>query len=125
MYQSRPRASEWRFSSRVMLPIAVMGSTAILLLAGLLFLATREADDISQERQARLVSHVLEESYDKVTRDQQSATIWDTAVRRTRGAVDQKWFDSNLGSWLYEYFGHDRTFVLDDEDQPIYAMSRG
>jgi diguanylate cyclase (GGDEF)-like protein len=117
--------SKWRFSSRVLLPILVAGASAIVLVAGVLFLATRESDSIASERQARLVSHAIAESFAKITHDQESVTVWDEAVQRTMSEPDLDWFDANFGIWLYEYFGHDRTYVLDADNKPIYGMMDG
>jgi diguanylate cyclase (GGDEF)-like protein len=117
--------SKWRFSSRVLLPILVVGTAAIALVAGVLFLATRESDDIASERQYRLVSHALAESFAKITHDQESVTVWDAAVQHTKGDLDLDWLDENFGIWFYDYFGHDRTYVLDADNKPIYGMMDG
>ena len=117
--------NKWRFSSRVLLPILVVGTAAIALVAGVLFLATRESDDIASERQYLLVSHALTASFAKITRDQESVSVWDEAVQRSKGDLDFDWFDANFGIWLYDYFGHDRTYVLDANDKPIYGMMDG
>jgi diguanylate cyclase (GGDEF)-like protein len=117
--------NRWRFSSRVLLPILVVGVASIALVAGVLFLATRESDQIASERQSRLVSHALAENFAKITRDQESVSIWDEAVQRTLGELDLDWFDANFGIWLYDYFGHDRTYVLDANNKPIYGMMDG
>ena len=117
--------SEWRFSSRVMLPIALIFMAMVVIVAGFLFYAAHETDRVTRDRQARIVAHVLEDYFDKITHDQESVTIWDESVNKVRGDPDPEWFDANLGVWLYDYFGHDRVYVLDAEDRPIYAMVDG
>jgi diguanylate cyclase (GGDEF)-like protein len=119
------RLGEWRFSSRVVLPTIAAGIAFVLLLGGFLFYATRETDQIAREREAGLVSHLLTESFSKITHDQQSVTIWDDAVLRTAGPYDLDWFDLNLGIWLGEYFGHDGVYLLNAANEPIYAMAAG
>src|SRR5687767_5189804 len=101
--------SNWRFSSRVLLPIIVAGAATVLLILGVLVYTTRESDAIARERQTELVSKVLSEQIAKITRDQESVTIWDEAIRHTRGDLDFTWFDLNLGIWIHDYFGHDRV----------------
>jgi diguanylate cyclase (GGDEF)-like protein len=117
--------SRWRFSSRVLLPIVLAGAATALLLAAVLLLAARESDRIASERQRRLVSHVLAEQLAKLTHDQESVTIWDDAVRKTTVDFDARWIEVNLGLRLYEYFGHDRAYVLNANDRPLYAMVDG
>ena len=116
---------EWRFSSRVLLPLFLVGAAAFLLVAGALLLATREADRIVWERQTQLVSHALAESFAKITHDQQSVSIWDESILHTRAVNDLDWLDANLGIWLHDYFGHDRAYVLDKNNRSIYAMVDG
>ena len=115
----------WRFSSRVLLPIVLVGAAAILLIVGILILTTRESDHLALDRQTRLVSHVLSEQFAKFAHDQESVTLWDDAIRRTTVDFDPEWIDLNLGVWLYDYFGHDRVYVLNAEDKPVYAMIDG
>src|SRR5262245_23030278 len=119
---SQNRSAEWRFSTRALFPIAVAGCAAALLVAVVLLFATRESDQVALERQTRLVTHVLKEQLAKITHDQQSVTIWDESIRQTEKAeIDLEWFDGNFGPWLYTYFGHDRSYVLNRQDKPIYA----
>jgi diguanylate cyclase (GGDEF)-like protein len=121
---AQPR--EWRFSSRVMLPIVLAFLAMSALVAGFLVYAVHEADRTMWERQSRIVSHVLDEQFAKITHDQESVTIWDETLMRVHAEpLDFDWLDHNLGIWLYEYFGHDRAYVLNGEDQPIYGMAGG
>jgi diguanylate cyclase (GGDEF)-like protein len=117
--------SKWRLSSRVLLPIVLAGMATVVLVTAVLLLAARESDRIASERQRRLVSHVLAEQFAKLTHDQESVTIWDDAVLKTTVERDLLWIDVNLGVWLHDYFGHDRAYVLDANNRPIYAMMDG
>jgi diguanylate cyclase (GGDEF)-like protein len=119
------RLGDWRFSSRVLMPITLAVVTTTLIVACILLYATRESDQIERERQGRLVTHILAEQVAKIPRDQQSVTIWDESIREVKGPRDPEWMDNNLGVWLHGYFGHDRVFVLDEHNGPIYAMVDG
>src|ERR1051325_1898789 len=104
---SQSRSAQWRFSTRVLIPIAAAGFAAALLVAAVLGLATRQSDRIAWERQSQLVSHALSEKVARNSRDQQSVTIWDDAVVNTQVLYDPQWVDINLGTWMHDYFGHD------------------
>jgi diguanylate cyclase (GGDEF)-like protein len=119
------RKSDWRFSYRILFPVLLAGAAAVLLAIGLLFFATRETDDLAQERQGQLVSHVLGEQLARLSHDQESVTLWDDAIRNTSHRFDFEWVEVNLGVWMYDYFGHDHAFVLNGENAPIYAMAAG
>jgi diguanylate cyclase (GGDEF)-like protein len=117
--------SQWRFSTRVLAPILIAACVTVVFVTGVLIYAASESDRVTLERQTRLVSHILSEQYAKITRDQESTTIWDESILHTQGELDFDWLDSNLGVWLNEYFGHDRAYVLNAEDKPIYGMVDG
>jgi len=119
------RNKQWRFSSRVLLPIVAAGIAAALLVIIALFLAARQSDGIAWERQRQLVSHVLSEQTAKISHDQQSVTVWDDAVKNTTLHFDASWVSVNLGVWMHDYFGHDEIFILNSVNQPIYANVEG
>jgi diguanylate cyclase (GGDEF)-like protein len=101
-------------------------TAAALSVAGLLFWSTRAADQLSFERQQRLVSSVLTQSIARVAHDQESVTVWDDSIEQLRTSpLDVEWLDSNLGIWLHSYYGHDASYVLDATNQPLYAMADG
>ncbi|MCW5717680.1 MAG: bifunctional diguanylate cyclase/phosphodiesterase [Bauldia sp.] len=86
--------------------------------------ATR-SDTLAIQNQTRLVAHLLEAETDIIVHDQESVALWDDAVVKTKLAFDYAWVDENLGVWMYDYFGHDRTFVLDEAGRAIYGMADG
>ncbi|WP_244666085.1 CHASE4 domain-containing protein [Rhizobium ruizarguesonis] len=56
-----------------------------------------------------------------VAHDQESATVWDDAVVKTKER-DLDWLDANLGRWMNTYFGHDAAIVLSADGQTIYQF---
>lgn len=109
-------------------PIIASAATValtILLLGSMLHLAATESDQISRERLHQVVEYALGKSIEKVPYDQESIAIWDDAVKNVRDKFDAKWVDINLGVWMFDYFKHDRSFVLNGENQVLYAMADG
>jgi diguanylate cyclase (GGDEF)-like protein len=119
------RAHNWNFSTRILLPLMVVGAITAFLVVGVLLYATRESDRLSWERQSLLVSHVLSEQVARISHDVESVSVWDDAIRNSRIKFDRDWVDINLGVWMFDYFGHDRAFVLNSRNEPIYAMVDG
>ena len=115
---------EQRVSWRVSLTVAGVSllSLAVILLLG--WWTTTTVDEEALGRQIAFAREGLDDSFGRIPKDQESAVIWDEAVRRVK-ADDQAWIASNLGEWMAEYFGHSRAFVLDDRGAPIYAMQNG
>jgi len=120
-----PFLGRWQFQASVMAPVVLsLLVTAATVLAFVLW-ASADLDERSLEREMRLASQILIEETASVPHDQQSIALWDDAVFHTRMNFDLAWVDNNLGSWLFNYFGHNRAFILNDADKPIYGMEQG
>jgi diguanylate cyclase (GGDEF)-like protein len=121
----RIRQSDSRFSLNILVPVLAAGAAAILFVIGTLFVATLQTDDVVRARQQRLVERVLGEQAARISHDQESVTLWDDAVANTAHAFNFEWVEVNLGVWMFDYFGHDRAFVLNQKGEPVYAMADG
>ncbi|TNB46394.1 EAL domain-containing protein [Martelella lutilitoris] len=102
---------------------------ALTLLIGLgvlalLVWASKETDEASHERQARLVRLVISQLQSELAHHQESATVWDDAVIEVR-AGNFTWIDENLGTWMHDYFGFDGVYILDPSDRALYAFTDG
>jgi signal transduction histidine kinase len=113
-----------RATIQITLTLTGLSVVAIALVAGFTWLATQEVDDLSLARERELVSHGVEEQIRSVPREQESVTIWDDAVLQTN-AGNSRWMADNFGRWLHDYFGVDRSYVLDDRDRLTFAMRDG
>src|SRR3569833_1572621 len=120
------RATErWWFSVAILGPaVAVLAVIAAATLAFVLWTA-QGVDQRSLERQNELARKVIELQLARVPHDQQSITIWDDAITHTKLSFDASWVDTNLGTWMHSYFGHDEVLILDDKDRPVYDMLSG
>ncbi|MBY3034542.1 EAL domain-containing protein [Rhizobium leguminosarum] len=90
-------------------------------LLGTLHWAAANTDIVAQARQRDLARLIVSKMQVSVAHDQESATVWDDAVRNTR-ARDLGWLKSNLGDWMHTYFGHDAAIVLSADLSPIYEF---
>lgn len=102
----------------------------VSLMAGLLtvfmWVAARKADELSIDRQQRIISTVLEQNFRSIEHDQESSTVWDDSVEQLRAVDrDEDWIDANLGIWFHTYFGHDEIVIVDDRDRIVYVMQNG
>lgn len=104
----------------------VLPACASLALCGLLFLslswAAARSDEVAVLRQRDLVTLTVAKLKAGIAHDQESATVWDDAVRNAR-AGNIEWIDANLGSWMHSYFGHDTALVLTSDLVPLYQFS--
>lgn len=91
-----------------------------LLLFSLSWAAAR-SDAVAVLRQRDLVTLTIAKLKAGIAHDQESATVWDDAVRNSR-AGNIEWIDANLGSWMHSYFGHDAALVLTSDLVPLYQF---
>ena len=115
----------WQFQASVMAPVVLsLLVTAATVLAFVLW-TSGDLDERSLHREMKLASHIFVEESARIPHDQKSIALWDDAVSNTKLNFNLAWIDNNLGSWLFTYFGHNRAFILNDADRPIYGMEQG
>src|SRR6185312_796929 len=68
--------------------------------------------------------YALHERITDLPVQQTSATSWDEAVREVK-AHNAAWMSDNLTVWMQTYFGHDRDYVLDEQDRPVQVAVGG
>ena len=86
--------------------------------------AASSIDDRSMARQARAVQRGLADLIGKIPLEQDSSVVWDDAVINLR-AGNATWIADNLAEWVSEYYGHDRVYILDPNNQPVRAVAQG
>lgn len=111
------KQSQWYLIG--LLPLLISALVGALLL-GTLYWAAARTDEVAAQRQKDLVTLIVSKIQSAVAHDQESATVWDDAVVKTRQR-DLDWIDGNLGQWMNTYFGHDAAVVL-SPDGPIYEF---
>ncbi len=114
------RQARWQWVLKWILPAATSIIIGCVLLITLHW-AAANTDIVAQARQRDLVRLIVSKMQVSVAHDQESATVWDDAVRKT-SARDLGWLRSNLGDWMHTYFGHDAAIVLSADHSPIYEF---
>ena len=126
MSSRQPRAlKRWRFSVATLVPtvaICLIATAAATL--GFVLWSAQGVDERSLARQNALARHVIESQLSRIPHEQESVTIWDDSVMHTKLSFDADWIDANLGTWMYDFFGHDEVTILDDKDRPDLRHGR-
>ena len=106
--------------------LTVLGLTlfTLLMVAGFGAYAMLRADADALQRQSVFVATGLQDAVNSVILEQESITVWDDAVTFSK-ARDQQWMVENLGQWMFDYYGHDRAYVLDERGLAVHAMVDG
>src|SRR5688572_5915332 len=81
-------------------------------------------DQRALSRELHFAEQAIAKIVERVPQEQESITVWDDAVVRTK-ALDVTWMADNVGEWMHSYFGHTAVYVLNAANEPIYAMRDG
>ena len=115
----------WQFSASVLLPVVLaLGITAAAVL-GFVFWSTANIDERAAVRQSEMLQQVIQTRRSQLIRELSSIASKDDAVVNTKLMFNFNWVDNNLGRWMYNFFGHQRTMVFGADNQPLYVMHDG
>ena len=113
-----------RLTKQITVTLGLLAFLGAATAVGIAFIASSRIDKTAIAKQEAFVAQGIAEQIKAVAHEQESVTVWDDAVERTR-AGDQLWMVENLGEWMQSYFGHDRTYVIDDKGNVVHAMRGG
>lgn len=118
-------AGQLRFILNFAVPLALaMGLSFALYLA--LTWSARQSDHLAQERQSQLVTLIVSNMQAGIAHDQESASVWDDAVRIVMNQTpDREWLENNLGQWMQTYFQHDGAFIVSPKDDILLGFLDG
>jgi hypothetical protein len=94
-----------RFTATVLAPVvlSVLGAAATVL--AFVFWSAQGADERSLARQTNLAQHIIKTELERIPHDQESVTIWDDAVYRTKLLFVPSCFSIPAGSTQTSAFG--------------------
>ena len=118
------RPFENTLTSRITTAISLLMVLALAMFASFTWFAARKLDEEALRREIILVRHALSSLVATVPHEQDAFSTWDDAVIRT-AANDERWMAEEFGGWMYSFFGHDRTYVIDTQDALIFSGSGG
>lgn len=107
-----------------MTSVLIVFAVTVALLGAFVLWTAGEVDADALNRQSMRVAHSVRDQLETVPYDQQSVTIWDDTIEAVE-RHDYAWLDNNIGGWTYEYFGHDESYILLQDDEPAYASVDG
>ena len=112
------------FATQLVLMLFGLSMLAMVGSIGVALRAMMVIDNDASAREERQALRALEVERNKIAVEQQSATIWDDSLEAVVSR-DLLFMDNNLGIWMHDYFGHDESYVLTYDGQPIYAAING
>lgn len=110
---------------RLILACVLTLGAAALLVTSFAILSAGRSDEAYKSRLAQTVAYALTKSEQRIPYDQESVALWDEAVTNTGSTFNLAWVADNLGVWMYDYFKHDRVYIIDKNNRVTYTMADG
>lgn len=105
--------------------IVGMAAGMILLAAGLLVTAARQADLREREYEQSLVGNGMRQRAREVQATLNPYIVWDEAIHKLDNDFDVNWASQNIGASIGGPLGYSAVFVLDADNRPIYGHMNG
>jgi len=97
-----------------------------IILVAVVAYAGWSANRTSVERERTLVENALDQAVSTVLNQEKAICWWDDAVvNAQKRPLDLQWIETNIGVYFYETYGHDEVYLVDGNNQPIYANVEG
>lgn len=110
---------------RRLMTLTAGGITAAgLLLLAVIIYAAWTANRSATERDRLLLHNAIDRSILRTLNEQKSVGWWDEAyIKISSGAPDLEFLDSEFGIFLSETYGHNKIFLLDPQDRPVFVYT--
>ena len=110
---------------QVIVPIAVLVAVAMSVVVGFIFFSARNQDQIALRQSIEGVRDAIERQSEQVGRQAKDYSWWTDAVRNLDLAFDRGWADTNIGTYIYQQFKFELSFVIDRADRTVYGQVDG
>jgi diguanylate cyclase (GGDEF)-like protein len=108
---------------RVVVPISAILAILAVVLVSVVFYSANSMDQTGIARQQALVDNALSLRLQQSLSELRSVAWWDDMVVKSRTATfDADWLDVEVGVFVTTSYKHDRIFVFDEADQPVYGF---
>ena len=114
-----------KLGDRMIVVVGMLVAIAVTAVLGFAVLIANRIDQDVAVRELALARGELIEVAKKMKADLSIFSRWDEAVERVTQSRDTDWIHQHLGMRLHRASGHNRTYVLDHSDQPVYAAKDG
>jgi len=114
-----------RLGDRMIVIVGTLVAAAVAALLGFAMLVADRVDQDSAMSELALARGELVEISSKMKSDVTAFARWDEAVEHTLRTRDPNWMHRHFGLRLREASGHDRSYILGPDNEPIYAAIDG
>jgi diguanylate cyclase (GGDEF)-like protein len=112
-----------RTALRLIVPMVIIISALAAILIIVTFYSARSMDRNAVDRQKALIDNALSLRLAQSLSELRSVAWWDDAVVKSRAErFDAAWLDIEVGVFVTTSYAHDRVFILDEDNAPVYGF---
>lgn len=117
-------SSGGKIANVIIVPMIGVVVFAVACVFALMIWSSRVSDDSAANSQRKLLTGAIQLKLDQMSRQQAGSAIWDLAFFKTASSVvDTEWLERNIGAWLYQSYGFERTLILNRDGEQSFVYS--
>ena len=107
--EAQPR--DWRQPHpHIIWPVAALVAGAMLLMAGLVCVSAVRQDELGLRHEKQIVTRAIDGALEDVALMAKDYSWWNDSVRYLVLSFDPAWADHNVGRYIFDTFGFERSF---------------
>ena len=110
---------------RLFVPVAISTAIGIVAIGAVTFVAANKLNQSAESASVELLATTINNTRDRVKQITLDYAFWDQAVEKLVENFDRDWADHNVGAYLQDTQGIFSTYVVNPENQVVYASARG
>jgi diguanylate cyclase (GGDEF)-like protein len=114
-----------QWGDRWLMAVGGLMALAAIVLVAVAILVAHRVDSDSIEREVAIVRNGVASKMTRMRNDLRALSRWDETVPQGVSRSDASWMHRNFGRRLHETSGYDQTYVLNGENEPVYASING
>ncbi|MCA1300024.1 putative bifunctional diguanylate cyclase/phosphodiesterase [Stappia indica] len=115
-----------RLANTILFPVVGLVLVAIAFSVTLIIYTSRSADIAAMHSERDLLRGSTRLQLQMMAKEQEGVAVWDQAFVHSRPeSLDTSWLDVNIGRWLFQNHGHERSLVIDEDRSVIYSAANG
>jgi diguanylate cyclase (GGDEF)-like protein len=114
-----------RSELRLLAPMTFVVVIAVCALISSLWVWSEQTDALSRKKEEQLVLAGINTMAEQNAKLMTPMTIWDEGVINTAIAYQESWVITNFGKYFQNHMNYERSFVLDQNNQTVFAWDSG
>ncbi len=106
------------------LPQVMIALVSIGMALSLMMIMLFQQNTMAEKQDVALIDHAFKEQASNLKKALSSNTTWTDAVENLVFDINLDWADENVGTFIYESFGYEHSFVINGDGETFYSSAR-